>query len=166
VKELRLESYPLGGTLRPPPDGPSSSLGLSGAEPPGSPFHLRVFIPSPDRRGHRLPAGSLVLAVERLVLTVSDGFTMVRGRGAWRGRRGRLVRESVTVFDTYLPTSLPSIAWDNFLLSLRTLANDWKQEVILVAVDGRRILVPGAGSSPNGLSLLVLPRPRRMEGAR
>jgi hypothetical protein len=108
------------------------------------------------------------MAVERLILTVSDGFTIVRGRGAWRDRRGRLVRESVTVFETYLPGDLTSIAWDNFLLGLRALANDWKQEVVLVVVDGRRILVPGARYSANarGASHWVHPRSRRLEGAR
>lgn len=126
-----------------PPSRSHSVAGPLGGDPPGRSLCVCIFAPSPRRRGQRLPTGSLAMAVERLILDIADGATVLRGRGIWRDERGRVVRESVTVFETYIPTVLTVTAWSTFIQRLRVLANNWHQEAVLVIVDGRRLLIPG-----------------------
>lgn len=150
MKQLRLEAHPFGSGPIVPPSRPTWPKGTTGTPPPDSRFHLRVFIPSLDRRGRRLPPGSLVPAVERLILAISDGSTMIRGRGSWRADDGRIVSESVTVCESFVPRDLPPTSWNNFFLALRALAHEWGQEAILAVIDGRPILISGTRSPARG----------------
>jgi hypothetical protein len=131
---------------------------LLDGDPPNRSLHVCIFTPSPHRRGRRLPAGSLAVAVERLILDISDGMIILRGRGVWRDKRGRVLCESVVVFENYIPGSMTQVAWSSFLQQLRILANEWREDAILVVVDGCRILIPGARHPRVDLSVYQFPR--------
>lgn len=98
---------------------------------------VRFFLPSVDRLGYAIDTARALAIVRKHLWRVTNGLTVFRADGSWKGGGGVDVREPVLVVEAYLePTATaprPALLLAALLVQLQVVA---RQDAWLVVIDG------------------------------